>query len=135
MAQVNPAVHMDKRQYFRNCNWQRQFGEPVAPGYPLRTCDDMHRIFEQQPTIFLAKEDVLDVGLRACDGVKYVALIREPLDRLKSHIQYSKWTDEEVHHFSSGGSGGTQLLNSGQSAESAKKSSRESHYRSYTVSA
>lgn len=121
MAQVNPAVHMDKRQYFRNCNWQRQFGEPVAPGYPLRTCDDMHRIFEQQPTIFLAKEDYLDVGLRACDGVKYVALIREPLDRLKSHIQYAKWTDEEVHRFSSGGS--------------VEKSSRENHYRSYTVSA
>jgi hypothetical protein len=109
MAKANPAVQMAPQQTRHNCNWQPQFddglrpGELAVPGYPLRTCDDMQRIFKQKHTTFLAKEDYLDVGLRACDGVKYVALIREPLDRIRSHIQWLKFTDAQVHYWSSGG--------------------------------
>jgi hypothetical protein len=98
MAQSNPAVRIAAAQKMRNCNWS-----PDAPGYPLRTCDDMQRIFEQKPTRFLAKEDYLDVGLRECEGVKYVVLIREPLDRIRSNIIYGKFTAAQVHDWSAGG--------------------------------
>ena len=49
------------------------------------------------------KEDFLNPGLRGCAGVNYALLVRAPLERLVSHIQFAKFSPAHVDEWSRGG--------------------------------
>jgi hypothetical protein len=106
MAKKDANTHIGRKEAKQNCNWQPQW--EVDTQWPLQTCDDLHRIYQHFGINFVAKEDFLNVGLRGCPGVNYALLIREPLDRLVSHIKFGKFTPTQVDEWSRGESTSTE---------------------------